>query len=354
MAFTTESLGYTAGDANGKGPVILKTTDGGHTFEPCNATFGPDVLLLDCDAALNSIVVSSVFGELYSTDAGRTFQLSRGGGLSQSVRYIGLNGDGGKKFGVTGQYGRKQGVAISVNSGKQFTAYDAGLYTDARYGAFPTDDIWYVAAGSWPDSQDWAPRAGSRHMRSRRTQYLTPDGKLNTKVFDQPKVNDGQYSAQISKTEDGGKTWKSVFSENNTFYFNGIDCAPNNASVCCAVGEASDTNVSGARIHCTVDGGKTWTRNFWAPSTQTVHYSLIEMRYASDTEVWAVGGQLTRVAPSAWFVHSSDGGKTWTPDTTVLHAYYALGISTVGANVAYAAVDNLLTQESGIAKYGGI
>lgn len=28
VAFTTESLGYTAGDANGKGPVILKTTDG--------------------------------------------------------------------------------------------------------------------------------------------------------------------------------------------------------------------------------------------------------------------------------------------------------------------------------------
>jgi hypothetical protein len=58
--------------------------------------------------------VSSLFGELYSTDAGRSFQLSRGGGVSQSVRYIGLNGDGGKKFGVTGQYGRKQGTLCAA------------------------------------------------------------------------------------------------------------------------------------------------------------------------------------------------------------------------------------------------
>jgi hypothetical protein len=130
------------------------------------------------------------------------------------------------------------GVAISVNSGKTFTSYDAGLYTNARYGAFPSDDVWYVAAGKlssllsfcvrersnlgrffcaicaclwlrhlpsltnagdWPESEAWAPRPGMRHGRSRRTQYLTPDGKLNTKVFDQPKANGDNYTAQISK-----------------------------------------------------------------------------------------------------------------------------------------------------------
>ena len=63
------------------------------------------------------------------------------------------------------------------------------------------------------------------------------------------------------------------------------------------VGESDGTD-GGARIYCTTDGGKTWVRNFWAPSTSTVHYSLIELRFSNDTDVWAVGGSLTQVAPS--------------------------------------------------------
>jgi hypothetical protein len=43
---------------------------------------------------VQSIVVSSILGELYSDDAGASFQQSTGGGTSQSVRFIGTNGDG--------------------------------------------------------------------------------------------------------------------------------------------------------------------------------------------------------------------------------------------------------------------
>jgi len=354
VAFVSEQVGYTAGDGNGVGPVILKSTDGGKTFNSCNASFGPDVLLLDCDAAVNSVVVSSVFGELYSDDAGHTFKRSIGGGLSQSVRFVGLNGDGGHKYGVTGQYGRKQGVAFSVNGGRTFNSFDAQLFTLARYGAFPTDTTWYVAAGEWPSNNTAASAGKQRHMRLRRTEYLNADGTLNTAAIKAPAGNDDGYKAQISKSTDGGKTWTSVFSENGTFYFNGIDCSPNNENNCCAVGEASDTAESGARIHCTSDGGKTWTRTFWAPSTSKIHFSLIEIRFSSDTEAWAVGGEMTQFSPNAWFIHTTDGGKTWTADSTILRGYYALGVSMVNANIGYAAVDNLITQESGIAKYGGV
>ena len=45
------------------------------------------------------------------------------------------------------------------------------------------------------------------------------------------------YTAQITKSIDGGKTFTSVFAENNTFYFNGIDCSTTNPNHCCAVGE---------------------------------------------------------------------------------------------------------------------
>jgi hypothetical protein len=47
---------------------------------------------------------------------------------------------------------RAAGAAISVDGGATFKAYDAKLTCDARYGAFPTDDIWYVAAGDWPSN----------------------------------------------------------------------------------------------------------------------------------------------------------------------------------------------------------
>jgi hypothetical protein len=42
----------------------------------------------------------------------------------------------------------RAGVGISVDGGKTFKAYPAGLTADARYGAFPSDSVWYVAAGT--------------------------------------------------------------------------------------------------------------------------------------------------------------------------------------------------------------
>ena len=48
----------------------------------------------------------------------------------------------------------------------------------------------------------------------------------------------------------------------------------------------------GARIHCTQDGGASWNRTFWAPATSSTGYSLMEIQYATDNDVWAVGGEM--------------------------------------------------------------
>ncbi len=97
---------------------------------------------------------------------------------------------------------------------------------------------------------------------------------------------------------------QTVFNATNEFFFNGIDCQPNNPDWCvlafllrarmwlslatapaiaapmpflffacwpfqrrcCAVGEAEKpSSVPGARIHCTQDGGKTWNQTFFQP-----------------------------------------------------------------------------------------
>jgi len=361
LAFTSDTVGYTGGAANGVGPEIFKTVDGGKTWTVCPAKFGADLLLLDTDAADNTIVISSIFGELYSDDAGASFQPSTGGGTSQSVRFLGTDGDGGLKFGVTGQYGlftETNGVGISVDGGKTFKVYDANMQTEARYGAFPSDTTWYVTGGTWSGegsdddpAQDDVPVDGIKMPRRKKIVY---NGKSVVRQRPRhPKAAPANgYQAQITVTNDGGATFKSVFNVSNEFYFNAIDCLPNNPNSCCAVGEAdNDSPVPGARIHCTTDGGATWTRNFYNAGNSTTEFSLIEIRFTTDNDGWAVGGVLNAIFPSTWFLYTNDGGKTWNQDPTILPGYYAMGLSVVDPTHAFSALLNPITQESSIAAY---
>lgn len=117
MAFADEKTGYLAGGANGVGPEILKTVDGGTTFNPIEGiNFGIDLLLLDIAASKETVVVTGIPQEMYSEDGGKTWEHSIGGGISQSVRYIGPLAEGdGLHFGVAGQHLGGQGVAITKN-----------------------------------------------------------------------------------------------------------------------------------------------------------------------------------------------------------------------------------------------
>jgi len=362
VAFTSDTVGYAGGASNGVGPQVFKSTNGGVNWVACNTNFGIDILLLDTDAALNTVVISGALGELYSDNAGESFQPSTGGGTSQSVRYIGVNGDGGLKFGVTGEYFSVNGAGISVDGGKTFKAYDAKMTTDARYGAFPTDNTWYVAGGEWPgegsddDPTDDDPQDldAGKVYRARKTVFQKPNGYLPRKYTPRKSAPapTNPYQAQITKTTDGGNTWTTVFNDTGNFYFNAIDCQPSNENWCCAVGEAdTDSPTAGARIHCTQDGGSSWNRTFWMPATSSMGFSIMEIRYATDDDVWAVGGELGELAPSAWFLYSGDGGLTWTHGTPPIADYYAIGLSFVDPTHAFAAMLDVITQSSAIAAY---
>lgn len=80
-------------------------------------------------------------------------------------------------------------------------------------------------------------------------------------------------------------------------------------------------------------------------------FSLIDIRFANATLGWAVGGELNSFEPKAWFVETTDGGNTWNAAKNVLPGYYALGVDVIDATTGYAAVDNLITQASGVAKW---
>eukprot|EP00042_Codosiga_hollandica_P002760 m.12288 g.12288 ORF g.12288 m.12288 type:complete len:448 (-) comp17397_c0_seq1:85-1428(-) len=341
--FASDLVGFTAGD-DGSGPSIYKTIDGGNTWNSVNATFGIDVMLLDIATSGQTVVVSGVFGNYYSTDGGNTFSASKGEyGPSQSVRPFGV--DGNENFGVAGEFLEKNGVAISTNAGKIFVVDTIPLYTAARYGAYPTESTWYISAGEWPNNSEDSPL--------RRFELQDNNGKF-PRTFDLKGPNSNNlegngYKAELVRTTDAGKTWTRVVAVNNTYYFNGIDCDPNNADHCCAVAEAFDITNAGAHILCTQDGVH-WNETFFEAQNGTHSYSLMEVRFSNSTYLWAVGAVLGQI-PSALFLRSDDGGQSWYQGSPLLVGLYAMSLASPSTSTSYASVDNTSLQKSGVAKY---
>jgi photosystem II stability/assembly factor-like uncharacterized protein len=301
-------------------------------------------MLLDIATAGANVVVSGVFGNYYSNNNGLTFNQSKGEyGPSQSVRAFGSSSS---SFGVAGAFLEKNGAAISTNSGKSFAVDSIPLYTEARYGAFPNANTWYVSAGEWPNnSQERSPL--------RKCQMQNDDGKFPSE-FDLAAPETGNvegngYKAELVRTTDAGKTWTHVVAQNNSYYFNGIDCDPNDANHCCAVAEAFSIPNAGAHVFCTTNGVK-WTQNFFQAQTNSSGYSLMDVRFSNSTYLWAVGAILGSV-PNAWFLRSNDGGVTWAQASPTLFGLYAMSLSSPSADVSYASVDNTVLQKSGVAKY---
>ena len=108
---SSATTAFVAAGSNGAGAEILKTTDGGSTFnseKPAGAAF----LLLDAGSnSPTSAVVNGLFGAQHTTD-GKTFEASSGGGgQGQSVEGFGKN-----SYGIAGAFGGN-GVAISTDGG---------------------------------------------------------------------------------------------------------------------------------------------------------------------------------------------------------------------------------------------
>jgi hypothetical protein len=119
-------------------------------------------------------------------------------------------------------------------------------------------------------------------------------------------AGDCGYSAFITKSTDGGKTWTTVFSDTTVYYFNEISCWT--PTLCVAVAEGFSEN-AGVRIFRTTDGD-TWKEVFAAASNDVNAYSFMSVEFASATDVW-VGGSNQGSTQEALMFHSKDGGATW-------------------------------------------
>jgi len=331
--------GFMGAGSNGVGSQILKTIDGGVTWNavwPTPDTKNPANLFLGgAVKSRTQAVITGVLNQEYSTD-GTLFNASSNDFVTPA-QDAGVEPDG--DFGMVIASAKANGFASS-KTGNVWTNFDLGTNSSlylARYGSWPIQTVWYATAGLFPTGNTGLVPHTSKFGR-------TKDGNIQwtyESVESTPPVNCSEdttncFSAGIFKTTDSGKTFTQIYdniNQGDNIYPNDIDCY--DANNCVAVLEG-DT----CRIINTVDGGKTWTESMRDTDSAC---SLIYVDMISNSEIWIAGGHLSALNFEGRFWHSTDGAKTWVKeahkgiyvldlDMNTLYGY-ALAINASGAGI---------------------
>jgi len=352
ISFHDDKVGWTSHTDGSSAIQIVKTEDGGQTWNNVENNTGLHVLMMG--------VAASKEGELPITNVATT-------GLGADE--YSLNGDDFKTSvilelvsqdidfapnGLTGQMtvAGTNGPCVSHTGGAIYECHKIPLNQKGtgRYVATPSKDVIYMTAGSWPQSPSPSPSDDVRHL----TRNLHVDTKTKKLTFgswetDPSAPLDGGYTAELWKSTDGGKNWTNIIQSTGSYYFNDIDCF--DETHCVAVGEGFEEDGStepGARIFVTSDG-----ENFEVVHMEntTGAESLMAAAMVSETEIWVGGTTKTGglLAP-VLAIHSTDGGKTWTNEDNGIIGQMITAFDFVSSSHAYATTVNAL-QVSSLLEY---
>ena len=168
----SDTFAAAAGGSNGSGEFVEIFDGESWTKNKVNA-----LLLLDSAASPSGgVVATSTYNVYLSNDKGSTFTaLDSISGASQSANVYGANKENIALVGTfeTQDPSSKRpvwlsGVAISTNGGSSFSVSEVPAgYT--RYGAFPSDNVWYISSGIWGDD----PAAKSKILEENSDYRLT-------------------------------------------------------------------------------------------------------------------------------------------------------------------------------------
>jgi len=350
IAFHDENTGYTTFTDGSSAPQIVKTTNAGLNWTAVGS--GSVVMPMGFAASHDSSTHVASVGVLsndYSTD-GTTFQKSRLGPFaSQSVKYeagrfVAAKTDGAAHS-TTG--------ALWTSTSKPALKYPG----TGRYVASPSKDVIYLTAGQWPHAPPPPPSAGANTVKLTRNLRVHHSDKWMSARFEpvgaeasdlSVEANTTGYTAELWKSEDGGKTWASLLSVVGEFYFNDISCADDNTCIAVGEGFSQDGSTSpGARVYVTTDG-KTFAKKYQGEDGS----SLMAAKSISATEHWAGGISKAGAAFAPTLaLHSTDTGATWAndPSTSKVTGQMITAMDFVGG-VGYATTVNGL-QISSLLKY---
>jgi len=309
VAFQDETTGWSSFTNGAASIAITKTTDGGTTWNPVKKQTNALMIMgndVSTTPSLN-VVTTGMDATSYSSD-GDTFVGSKGSPfISQSIR----NYDGGRVVSAAGE-----GVCLSSDSGATFKciAVPFKFGPNGRYAAWPSPDVIYVTAGMWP-SASAAPahtRGLTANLRVARHDFGAVAGGGSLVSLEQgvlaPLANNANnasgYTGELWKSSDGGKTWKSLVSDEGNFYFNEIDCFDETTCVAVAEGFGRDGSASpGARVFTSADG-----ESFKVSHHDTTDGTSLMAAKALSKSEHHVGGLLS----GGVGLHTVDGGATYT------------------------------------------
>ncbi len=172
---------------------------------------------------------------------------------------------------------------------------------------------------------------------------------------------------KILKTTDGGATWNNISITGVTTQLYSISCSPSDADLCYMVGasglirKTTDGGVSwtsqsvagitsilqnvdcenGDMTHCYAVGAsgrilKTSDGNSWATQTSTVTTTLTGVSCPAANTCYVSGGALSP-SYTTTLLKTTDGGTTWTAQTTPASDIYLYSVKCPSATTCYAA-----------------
>jgi len=322
---------FVSGGDNGVAGVVLKSTDGGQSWN--SMPRDPQMMYLSVDAGSDTFAVAGSLGFYGQVAVGSA---TTNGETLQGLPFVPLfsgcqsvTAASPNDFYLVGFWFNVreagEGVFASHDAGQTLTFHPwNSVGVQPRYGDFPSNKTWYLAGGLWPAEKGY--RDSEIIQLSHRIQLRKgPDGSIAFEINeDISKMPKNGYLAIIERSLDGGVTFETVFNESNRRYFNGIDCL--DEARCWVTAEGPE----GAWILKTEDYGRTWVEQLFLADR-----SLIDVQMLDANEGWAVGGEILSNTFNALFIHTMDGGKTWLTSNTINNAY-PNAISVVSSNRAFA------------------
>jgi len=264
---------------------------------------------LSLDCAINSKGQSyfATSGSIRYSNNSTTYSAVEGAiGTSQSINYLADNEDilalVGTFF-VKGK-GSATGVVLTQD-GKALSLSEIPAYV--RYGSFPSSQVWYVSAGTWPeDSVSEGYRAHSKRVSFN---HENKKAKVDLSKRRKLQASNETWVAQIFKTTNGGASFDMIFNapSDADYYFNGISCGDENT--CVVVGEGN--NADGAPIavvFTTQDGGSTWVQTI---NTVNTIYTTMAVKMINNKIGYFAATVKSGRTLSGTFYTTTDGGMTW-------------------------------------------
>lgn len=312
-----------AGAINGVGSIV-ESYDGAKWTK----TTVPSLMVMGAAISSNGVTVAPGMGHILVSTDGVNYVSTSAKGIAQTADVYGSNRD---KLAVAGGWqttnpstGRPTdiyGVAYSSDNGATFSISGSVPDGYVRYGAYPSDDVWYVSSGIWgedPKVEGKARPLSSRlRLDSNKITY-TMDRRANYLKAKDSNSTTGWFGS-VSKSTDGGKSWSQVLTTNieeDYLYFNEISCG--SELNCIVVGEGDSSSGGYLTVaYVTFDGGKTWDKTF----SSSDYVSLSAVSFVSGSTAWIAPTKKNGRTLTGDFYKTTDGGKTFTLIQSVDNCY---------------------------------